>query len=52
MPSRISGSPMTYMVDGVQYITVEVAPAPPTTVGSQWVTYRLPATEIRPAGAQ
>jgi len=52
MPSRISGSPMTYMADGVQYITVEVGPAPPGAVGSQWVTYRLPATEIRPAGAQ
>jgi quinoprotein glucose dehydrogenase len=47
MPSRVSGSPMTYLgSDGRQYINIAV-----NGVGvnaGQYVTYALPASEIRP----
>ena len=51
MPSRVSGSPMTYMgSDGRQYINIAVY-GQGSTAG-QYVSYALPASEIRPAGAQ
>jgi quinoprotein glucose dehydrogenase len=51
MPNRVSGSPMTYMgSDGRQYINIAVY-GQGSTAG-QYVSYALPASEIRPAGAQ
>jgi quinoprotein glucose dehydrogenase len=52
MPDRISGSPMTYMgADGRQYINIAVTGGAYNPAGT-YVTYVLPAAEIRPAGAQ
>ena len=52
MPNRISGSPMTYLgSDGRQYINIAVA-GQGTRAGT-YVTFALPASEIRPTtGAQ
>jgi len=51
MPNRISGSPMTYLgSDGRQYINVAVQ-GQGNTAGT-YVTFALPAAEIRPTGAQ
>ena len=50
MPNRVSGSPMTYLgSDGRQYINIAVAGL--GTGAGQYVTYVLPASEIRPSGA-
>ena len=51
MPDRVSGSPMTYMIDGRQYITIAVYGGS-ANPGGQYVTYALPQSEIRPAGGQ
>jgi quinoprotein glucose dehydrogenase len=51
MPSRVSGSPMTYLgSDGRQYINIAVYGVGTGT--GTYVTYALPASEIRPTGAQ
>jgi quinoprotein glucose dehydrogenase len=51
MPNRVSGSPMTYLgSDGRQYINIAVYGQ--GTQAGTYVTYVLPASEIRPAGAQ
>jgi quinoprotein glucose dehydrogenase len=52
MPSRVSGSPMTYLgSDGRQYINIAVSGV--GTSAGTYVTYALPASEIRPTtGAQ
>jgi quinoprotein glucose dehydrogenase len=43
MPAQQTGGPMTYMLNGVQYIVVAVGgPA-----GAEFLAYRLPAAEIR-----
>ncbi len=43
MPAQQTGGPMTYMVNGVQYLVVAVGgPA-----GAEFIAYRLPAAEIR-----
>jgi quinoprotein glucose dehydrogenase len=48
MPNRVSGSPMTYRgSDGRQYINIAVYGQ--GTSAGQYVTYVLPASEIRPA---
>jgi quinoprotein glucose dehydrogenase len=48
MPNRVSGSPMTYMgSDGRQYINITNYGA--GTGAGTYVTYALPASEIRPA---
>jgi hypothetical protein len=48
MPNRIAGSPMTYRgSDGRQYINVAVYGV--GTGAGTYVTYALPASEIRPA---
>ncbi|HKT81598.1 MAG TPA: hypothetical protein VJP86_15330, partial [Vicinamibacterales bacterium] len=48
MPNRVSGSPMTYKgADGRQYINIAVYGI--GTGAGQYVTYVLPASEIRPA---
>jgi quinoprotein glucose dehydrogenase len=51
MPAQISGSPMTYSVDGRQYIIVAVSGGNYT---GEYIAYALPQSEIRPAtqGAQ
>jgi quinoprotein glucose dehydrogenase len=42
MPQQQTGGPMTYMLNGVQYIVVAVGgPA-----GAEFIAYRLPAAEI------
>ncbi|HKT81034.1 MAG TPA: hypothetical protein VJP86_12495, partial [Vicinamibacterales bacterium] len=47
MPNRVSGSPMTYLgSDGRQYINIAVNGQ--GVNAGQYVTYALPASEIRP----
>jgi quinoprotein glucose dehydrogenase len=46
MPQRIGGGPMTYMIDGRQYIVVSVYGA--GVNGGEYVAYALPESEIRP----
>jgi len=43
MPQQQTGGPMTYMVNGVQYLVVAVGGA----TGAEFIAYRLPAAEIR-----
>jgi quinoprotein glucose dehydrogenase len=40
MPAQQSGSPMTYMVDGTQYIVVAVSGG---SYSGEYIAYRLPA---------
>jgi quinoprotein glucose dehydrogenase len=47
MPAAISGSPMTYMVDGRQYIIVAVSGGNYT---GEYIAYALPQSEIRRTG--
>ena len=51
MPAQISGSPMTYMVDGRQYIIVAVSGG---NYSGEYVAFALPQSEVRPTnqGAQ
>ncbi len=44
MPAGQSGNPMTYMVDGRQYIIVSVGGG---TYSSEFIAYALPASEIK-----
>jgi quinoprotein glucose dehydrogenase len=46
MPAPISGSPMTYSVDGRQYIIVAVSGGNYT---GEYIAFALPPSEIRPA---
>ncbi len=51
MPNRVSGSPMTYLgSDGRQYINIAVHGL--GTGAGTYVTYALPASEIRPTSGQ
>jgi quinoprotein glucose dehydrogenase len=50
MPGRPSGTPMTYMIDGRQYINIAIGGI--GTAAGTYVTYALPMSEIRPAAAQ
>lgn len=43
MPQQQTGGPMTYMLNGVQYIVVAVG----GNSGAEFIAYRLPAAEIR-----
>lgn len=43
MPNQQTGGPMTYMLNGVQYIVVAVG----GNTGAEFIAYRLPAAEIR-----
>ena len=45
MPAAISGSPMTYQVDGRQYIIVAVSGGNYT---GEYIAYALPQSELRP----
>jgi len=45
MPAQQSGSPMTYMVDGRQYIIVAVQGA--GAAGGQYIAYALPGSAAR-----
>jgi quinoprotein glucose dehydrogenase len=45
MPAQQSGSPMTYMVDGRQYIIVAVSGGNYT---GEYIAYALPQSEVRP----
>jgi quinoprotein glucose dehydrogenase len=45
MPAQISGSPMTYMVDGRQYIIVAVSGGNYT---GEYLSFALPQAELRP----
>ena len=49
MPAAQSGSPMTYMVDGRQYIIVAVSGGNYT---GEYIAFALPQSEIRPATGQ
>jgi quinoprotein glucose dehydrogenase len=44
MPAAQSGNPMTYMVDGRQYIIVAVGGG---TYSSEYIAYALPASELK-----
>ena len=46
MPAPISGSPMTYSLNGRQYIVVAVSGGNYT---GEYIAYALPQSEIRPA---
>jgi len=46
MPAPQTGSPMTYLLNGRQYITVAIGGA---GYNSEFLTFRLPAENIRPA---
>ena len=41
MPTRVTGSPMTYELDGRQYIAVPISGPP---VAAQLAVFRLPAS--------
>ncbi|MEP6961825.1 MAG: PQQ-binding-like beta-propeller repeat protein, partial [Acidobacteriota bacterium] len=43
MPAQQTGGPMTYMLNGVQYLVVAVG----GSAGAEFIAYRLPAAEIR-----
>jgi quinoprotein glucose dehydrogenase len=43
MPQQQTGGPMTYMLNGVQYLVVAVG----GQAGAEFIAYRLPAAEIR-----
>jgi quinoprotein glucose dehydrogenase len=45
MPAQQSGSPMTYMVDGRQYIIVAVSGGNYT---GEYIAFALPQSEVRP----
>lgn len=49
LPGRPSGTPMTYMVDGRQYINIAIGGVGTGT--GTYVTYALPNSEVGPAGA-
>ena len=49
MPAPQSGSPMTYMVDGKQYIVVAVSGG---NYSGEYIAFALPATETRPTNQQ
>ena len=46
MPAAQSGSPMTYMVDGKQYIVVAVSGG---NYSGEYIAFALPASETRPS---
>ena len=48
MPAQITGSPMTYRIDGRQYIIVGVSGGNYT---GEYIAFALPESEIRPSGA-
>jgi quinoprotein glucose dehydrogenase len=48
MPDRQSGSPMTYLHNGRQYIIVAVQGT--ATEGGQYIAFALPPSEVRPTG--
>jgi quinoprotein glucose dehydrogenase len=45
MPAPQSGSPMTYMLDGKQYIVVAVSGG---NYSGEYIAYSLPSTALRP----
>jgi quinoprotein glucose dehydrogenase len=49
MPAQISGSPMTYSIDGRQYVIVAVSGGNYT---GEYSGFALPASEVRPATGQ
>jgi quinoprotein glucose dehydrogenase len=49
MPAAQSGSPMTYMLDGKQYIVVAVSGG---NYSGEYIAYSLPATVLRPTNQQ
>ena len=49
MPAQISGSPMTYSIDGRQYIIVAVSGGNYT---GEYISFALPTSEIRPTTGQ
>jgi quinoprotein glucose dehydrogenase len=49
MPAAQSGSPMTYMIDGKQYIVVAVSGG---NYSGEYIAYSLPSTALRPTNQQ
>jgi quinoprotein glucose dehydrogenase len=49
MPAQQSGSPMTYMIDGKQYIIVAVSGG---NYSGEYIAYTLPASAQRSATGQ
>ena len=47
MPAPQSGSPMTYSVDGKQYIIVAASGG---AYSGEYLAFSLPSSEIRPTG--
>jgi quinoprotein glucose dehydrogenase len=48
MPAQISGSPMTYMLDGRQYIIVAVSGG---NYSGEYLSFALPQSELRPTSS-
>jgi quinoprotein glucose dehydrogenase len=49
MPAQISGSPMTYMMDGRQYIIVAVSGG---NYSGEYIAFALPQSQVRPTTVQ
>jgi quinoprotein glucose dehydrogenase len=49
MPAPQSGSPMTYSVDGRQYIIVAVSGG---NYSGEYIAFALPQSEVRPTNQQ
>jgi quinoprotein glucose dehydrogenase len=49
MPAAQSGSPMTYLVDGRQYIVVAVSGG---NYSGEYIAFSLPASATRPTNQQ
>jgi len=49
LPAAQSGSPMTYMLDGKQYIVVAVSGG---NYSGEYIAFSLPATALRPTNQQ
>ena len=49
MPAPQSGSPMTYSVDGRQYIVVAVSGG---NYSGEYIAFSLPESEVKPTGQQ
>jgi quinoprotein glucose dehydrogenase len=49
MPAAQSGSPMTYMLDGKQYIVVAISGG---NYSGEYIAFSLPATAVQRTSAQ
>jgi quinoprotein glucose dehydrogenase len=47
LPAQATGGPMTYMVNGVQYIVVAIGGAINGNPEAEFIAFRLPKDEVR-----